>query len=597
MNSGIKINKLKYSVDFEKINSIYDFWVIETSDKFFKYGAYTIDAPFLENAVKSVLFEGGKKFYVLMKTNSTNKSILKQVLSETEDANKISLSRVNCKEIPEHYFLQLLLNSIATKDNFMLRFNNLTGHLYCFHPEWIKRDTKTNTIWQIPCLEIKIMAECKIDLSVHTFSSELLRKKITFHKRKFEDYPKYTLSVKNTLRRKLKTDNDNPAYIMRQIDGRKNEISFLNIKDIGEFEKSKMGILASVIQEFNSTFEGQVQLDFCDAPEYISIDCKKKLVEENTKAVADFLCDKSIKIVDCIDDEYSKMFCKSICSLLKDKYGVEAKSGKRLSCDCLNIRVIHNASYYENKVDDPHQDKLDKYSVQHITFEDFFEDSKFAISTVVNELMIKDDLKNKQISLFNWSTLGFCDDVTFGASYKINEEVKYYFMTVHPDGSFYIEEQILDLFHMSSYNDCVEIFDSDKTVTGLVKYSDESIDVIRETDLFTIPEIFNLKAELESGNTYLRNKKKRNELLSSVIDIKLYEENDEKFYFVGTIGDGMQSKIETASIIRSIKSFNNMPVQFERLLPLMNISFVRNGRLTVYPFPFKYLREYVKREI
>lgn len=33
---------------------------------------------------------------------------------------------------------------------------------------------------------------------------------------------------------------------------------------------------------------------------------------------------------------------------------------------------------------------------------------------------------------------------------------------------------------------------------------------------------------------------------------------------------------------------------FEKLLPLMNVTFVHNGQLTIVPFPFKYLREYVK---
>ena len=28
---------------------------------------------------------------------------------------------------------------------------------------------------------------------------------------------------------------------------------------------------------------------------------------------------------------------------------------------------------------------------------------------------------------------------------------------------------------------------------------------------------------------------------------------------------------------------------FDKLLPLMNVTFVRNGQLTVVPFPFKYI--------
>ena len=35
---------------------------------------------------------------------------------------------------------------------------------------------------------------------------------------------------------------------------------------------------------------------------------------------------------------------------------------------------------------------------------------------------------------------------------------------------------------------------------------------------------------------------------------------------------------------------------FKKVLPLMGVEFVRYGMLTVVPFPFKYLREYIVKE-
>ena len=54
------------------------------------------------------------------------------------------------------------------------------------------------------------------------------------------------------------------------------------------------------------------------------------------------------------------------------------------------------------------------------------------------------------------------------------------------------------------------------------------------------------------------------------------------------------SSINRVANIRKIEPFEDSILMFEKLLPLMNVTFVHNGQLTIIPFPFKYLREYVK---
>lgn len=60
------------------------------------------------------------------------------------------------------------------------------------------------------------------------------------------------------------------------------------------------------------------------------------------------------------------------------------------------------------------------------------------------------------------------------------------------------------------------------------------------------------------------------------------------------IGEGMRTNVTQAANIRMIEPYKNSALRFEELLPLMNVTFVRNGQLTVVPFPFKYLREYIQ---
>ena len=93
----------------------------------------------------------------------------------------------------------------------------------------------------------------------------------------------------------------------------------------------------------------------------------------------------------------------------------------------------------------------------------------------------------------------------------------------------------------------------------------------------------------------MRSKEKRDELLSSCLDIKMFSDGASEYYFVGTIGNGMRWLINRAATIRKIEPFEDSTPMFEKLLPLMNVTFVHNGQLTILPFPFKYLREYANR--
>lgn len=597
MSTLIKTNKIKYSLDKNMLSKEYDVFQIRTTKSYFKSGAYIIDAPLINNGVCSVLFNSGKEFYVLMKHNDNNISDLRAVLKDADDFDCITLSKLQSNTLDDEIVIQLLINSLGNYSSSFLKFNNLTGHLYCFHPNWLVKSKKsdTATILKVPCLEVKLSKDFRLNLEVHTFSSELLKNKIEFKRKRFKDYSKYVFSAHNTLRRKIDGDTDK-VFIMRQTKNARTEIPFLDMQSIEKFNQSKMGILSSVIESFNDNFKNIANIEFEDIAQYEVVDYTRTVAKENSKIVSDLLSSKSVKIIDCIDDDYSKVFCENIKRLLFDKYAITANIGKRISKDYLNIRLIHNAAHYIDCEDE--YKTFDNATVQHVTFEDFSESSEFAISTVIHELLIKDDLKNGKITLFDWSNLNFDKDISFGIESGNDDIPKYYFMTIHPDGCFNISEQTLNLFEETAYNQCVDIFENAKinfeNIRGLIKDEDSNINIIKDTGWITIPEIANLKAELSSGNTKLRGKEKRGELLQSCLDIKLFNSNGHQYYFVGTIGNGMRWTVNRAAIIRRIEPYKDSELMFEKLLPLMNVTFVRNGQLTIVPFPFKYLREYIK---
>lgn len=597
MNAPIKTNRLNYKFNKELFSKNYDIFCVCTSEKYFKNGAYIIDAPLLSNNVCSVLFKSGKKFFVLMKRNDANISLLRDAILKEDGVDHITISQITVNTLKDDIVFQLMLNSLGNYESPLLKLNNLTGHLYCFHPKWLirGRKSKAEVIFKVPCLELRLSPDFRLNMEVHTFTSSLLRNRIEFKKKKFEEYPKYVFSAHNTLRRRLQ-DDTGYSFIMRQTKNAKTEIAFLDIQNIDHFNQSKMGILTTVLENFNDRFSDIAHLEFASITNYKALNYTRLVANESKQVISDLLSIKPIKLVDCIDDEYSKIFCKEICDLLFAKYGIKASCGKRIAKDHLNIRVIHNAAFYVDS-EDPHR-VFDDVAVQHITFEDFSECSEFAISTVIQEMLIKDDLVKQRISLFDWSTLGLKDDIDFGIEAIDEQSTKYIFMTIHPDGTFNISEQTLNLFELNKYNQCVEIFENAKInsekVHGIIRDALGNINIIKDTGWFTIPEIQNIKAELTNGNTKLRGKEKRDELLSSCLDIKMFNDGTSEYYFVGTIGNGMRWLINRAANIRMIEPFEGSSLMFEKLLPLMNITFVHNGQLTIIPFPFKYLREYTK---
>ena len=116
-----------------------------------------------------------------------------------------------------------------------------------------------------------------------------------------------------------------------------------------------------------------------------------------------------------------------------------------------------------------------------------------------------------------------------------------------------------------------------------------------EIRLKTIPEIEHIKERLQNNDNKIRDKISREELFPAITDIKCFANSDNSlFYFSGIIGTGMRRVIPTAANIRLVETWKNSNLFFDELLKLMAVTFVRNGQLTVVPFPFKYLLEFAR---
>ena len=176
-------------------------------------------------------------------------------------------------------------------------------------------------------------------------------------------------------------------------------------------------------------------------------------------------------------------------------------------------------------------------------------------------------------------------------------------MTIKPDGSFYFQEDSdlsIEQCGNCAFLDLIK-YDQDKKYKKaqesqfdwILKDSKGNINIIKNTDLVTIPEAEKIKNLLDSGDTELRSKARKEELFGSCLDIKSFYIDQDFYYGVGTIGHGMRSKIRNAVNVRKVEIYKDSEFMFDKLLLLMGVSFVKNGQLTVVPFPFKYLSEYI----
>ena len=593
-----KTNALKYNLNRKAIAEKYDIFLVKKDAKRFNRGTMCLDVPLMEKRVCAVRFDCENTFYVLMDKGDGNKARLLNALKQTDEIDKICIPPIAINDVNDRTLIQLLLNTLGTSSNEMLRINNLTGHLYCYKSDWLKENAKDGRIEQVSCLEILVTKDLCLNASVRTFTSEKCKDQIIFSpKHPYESYPKYILSRFQTMARKPK-DSTEEEFIQRQIFYNKYNIPFLKIgKQKESFESSKMGVVADIVQRFNDKFGDLAHIDFEEISEYKSLERTRTCINEDKSIWEATLEGKSIRIIDLVK-ENSEEFCTKAQEVLEKKFGIKSTIGANKSKDELNICVVLKKEKYKD-VEDPYSKKNDA-TVQHITIGGDFKNKSAQLKSVLNELVIKHDVRNKRLSLYDWTKTGFQNDVLFGMKFDIddeNEKQIYCFMTIHPNGSFdFVKKDPTDIFDYDDYTKCTEIFAGNDDVCGIVMNHKGEINIIRNTDWFTIPEIFKLREEYEKKRIHeFRSKLGREEFLPGITDIKMFEKDGSIYYFVGTVGLGMQASVANAANIRRIEPYDDAPVFFEQLLPLMNVDFVHNERLTVRPFPFKYLCEWARK--
>ena len=686
-------NRINVTYNMENIDADFDIFRVEKANKdYYKYNI--LDSAVYEFKAAAVQWTFGATALVLFRKGEVTEQQFKEsIMKEYEDVKiqKIDLfdsEQCKCFQYQKRLLAQLLINSMRTPKHDAFRYSNLTGKLFYHNPAWKYKDKF------IRFLEITIDPGMYLNLNHETFRSV-----------ENESMGTHIIDSKTgEFRKKLKSDTKGATYKKGSLKHNHFRVDNFDMTDYAHFCKSKMGVMEQFLKDVKENLSKYISIEFMereDAREFDISNWEKAGISDSE--YGDLLKTKGVVIVDEIRTDKSKEIAKLLSTELLEYYGVEATIGD-LTLDAYNIRIIHEEDYYiDNELPDPHKN-IKGYIVQHMTeeAEHFTESSGSspAVRKIVQELIIKGDVKEKLISIYDWKRLDSGKSWTFvlresrktefGENTKhvnfANIEVKNYFnyyrLRIDCDGkmdfdSFCdVDNEVSEEWEkICCAYDLVESkqFRVNNKINGLL-YSDiDNIHAIIETREKTIPNITALmnmlretdakqkvqkdvliqainefelayqdccenvqlwKSKLSEKEEMITKKELKkvlnmrtnaaslfNRFLHEKYGIWIYGEwRKEEFDAIYQIGNLLNIKYEynnndyddghtfvyyvgakskrisypNACCMRKVVSLGDK-LEYEELLPLMAVEFVRNNQYTVLPFPYKYLREYIKQ--
>ncbi|MBS6041769.1 MAG: hypothetical protein KIA08_03650 [Clostridium baratii] len=94
-------------------------------------------------------------------------------------------------------------------------------------------------------------------------------------------------------------------------------------------------------------------------------------------------------------------------------------------------------------------------------------------------------------------------------------------------------------------------------------------------------------------NPELKTGDRKFELFGPMSGIKYYNKDNDVYYFVGVKPKNIKQSFRNACAIRKVVADETN--EFESIVNLLEVEFVKNGQYTVVPFPFKYINEVLEK--
>ena len=165
----IRTNKINFSLNVERILSLYDVFYIKYKGQ--KFDLNILDMDFEpEHKAKAVVYTYGKNAFMLFDKNQITADELHEILNQ--EYNQPQVDVYHQKSFNEDYqqrtLFRLLMNGLHNNYSKAVMYNNLTGRLYYFNKKWRYKTSDMDRIW---CLNISFNEDNTITAVVETYMS------------------------------------------------------------------------------------------------------------------------------------------------------------------------------------------------------------------------------------------------------------------------------------------------------------------------------------------------------------------------------------------------------------------------------------------
>lgn len=574
----IRTNRLKIDFNIEAIERDFAFIEFKRESKGGWYGgAEQLDRLIGDDYMAdAVLFQYGSFAYAMFKRPVDTYDLLSKIRNDKEfssDAVSEVVPRTYRNEandcICEAWLAQILINSLASSRSRHRQFHyrNLTG-AFIVVPELNGRD------W-IDAFKVTIDRDYLLNVEVKRY-----RKLISVRRDvnaglldfdKVEKKPKYVFhGSTSVLRRWLPGDGKLDAkstYIPISVNKKRAHAPFIDFSSCKEYDQSRAGVFHLVLGSIQEHLSEYMSIKLRDMEDPHTIELKGTIVKK-PEQLRSRLDGQPIHIVDRVGSEKSRNLVRSLKEAFSS-YLTDPKlltDGKREKKEAFNYRVIHDADYYRiNNEKDEHISSSSGTLRQHLTIEGIDTVSNALMKTIIKEQLIKRDVKERNLSLFDWSRLHATGRWTFAAYDK--KEKNIVFMCIYPDGHFDFKK--IDPNGLPWYwefDEYVEMLkrakDNEKYthlfLEGLVISDKGDKNLIYRTDEISIPDLEGIREVIKEVDARLPGGMRTGNELASVVKqcfAGTAEECDEKVLqlidHLKSLGSQEISKKDFKTIINS----------------------------------------------
>lgn len=419
MSHGILLNKYTPEINIAAIDEDFDIYRISDGSENFSKNAI-LDLVKADNKVLAVQYTYGKVAFVLFRKGEVSLSGFRETVQEKYRYICVQKVDITDEETRNDLYLydstliQLLVNSVHVPENTLFSYSNITGKLYYISHKWKFRN-------RFYCIEIQLRKENAIILSVRSFRRKLNN----------EEGAVYVFDPKTgDLRKKLPTDKGLDEFVFRGIKNKRNTVSFLRYESSDQFYNSKLGILERFMSDISDRFSKYFTITLMENEDSFVFGIEKKSKKKKVYTSYGKLLNNEINIVDEVCTEDSQRLKNKLAAELESFYKINVTSGGLCEEKC-NIRIIHEPEYYEkNKILDVHNEIPKGAVVQHMMIEQTDHLNKNTlkdkpspdIRKTVQELIIKGDIKQNRISVFDRAQWKYDEDVVFVIRERIKSE-------------------------------------------------------------------------------------------------------------------------------------------------------------------------------